>query len=682
MNRFLKTLMTGTLVAAMAISLASCNNDKEPPNNQNNDQIVKPGTNSGNTGDENNTDISVGKLEAATLETYLRSYRVAFEQVARENAGFNTFGWDTGDNAGGLSAGATITLNEKTYTYTNADKDAGDRIRNAYDEGDMNLNGMQDDGETFTGRKVYVETWTGNYTLNNPANPDDKSAYDALEHAINANLDPKFQIELSYDGTFTTSAADPWGTNFHGTFITNTLEDKTDRGAFIIFSNGLNKSYDTQANIANGAISFTGNTDDFYLSTIYTYKNGYGEVVSDMRLPTVKEDNNANNNTENNHPENNNSNNNNQNQDDNQNTNNTVEIVDVDWNQLITVDFGQWNGYATPTLTVNYDYFETLVLTKNVKDFADSQTYYAVKRLLDSDVDNWFIVEFEEQYQNVKNGDVLNIKVILDDTFEKYDIGFGDFKNELGINFNDGTKSFTVSNLEEPKCVIDLFSAMESFAEYNGANGFGSASIFYIEIPTDLYVQFGDVYLVYDSSYYAKLVYQNKSIAEFQYYVTGSNLSQGDVAIMHIDPRFIRTDLLEEMGYVIPGLTKEIIVPDLGDYVTKQEQITSDVLAELLKVIEEDYNSNGYDALYLANYKPSEECKYNVTTVILGAYYQSGWWSSGYKYDVLAEVIIKPDGTIEISDSYDSIEYETAEARDAAIDKYYTFVKIYEKIEE
>lgn len=296
MNRFLKTLMTGTLVAAMAISLASCNNDKEPTNNQNNDQIVKPGTNSGNTGDESNTNISVGKLEAATLETYLRSYRVAFEMVARENAGFNTFGWDTGDNAGGLSAGATITLNEKTYTYTNADKDAGDRIRNAYDEGDMNLNGMQDDGETFTGRKVYVETWTGNYTLNNPANPDNKSAYDALKHAINSNLDPKFQIELLYDGTFTTLAADPWGTNFHGMFITNTLEDKTDRGAFVIFSNGLNKSYDTQANIANGVISFTGNTDDFYLSTIYTYKNGYGEVVSDMRLPTVKDDADENNN--------------------------------------------------------------------------------------------------------------------------------------------------------------------------------------------------------------------------------------------------------------------------------------------------------------------------------------------------------------------------------------------------
>ena len=108
-------------------------------------------------------DFATDKAKASGVQTTFRSFQLAFEQVSKENSGFNTFGWDTGDNGGGVTAGATITLNGKSYTYTNALKDAGDRIRNSYDEGDTNLDGRYTDGEVWTGRKVYTETWTSCY---------------------------------------------------------------------------------------------------------------------------------------------------------------------------------------------------------------------------------------------------------------------------------------------------------------------------------------------------------------------------------------------------------------------------------------------------------------------------------------------------------------------------------------
>ena len=101
-------------------------------------------------------DFATDKAKASGVQTDFRSFQVALEMVSKENAGFNTFGWDTGDNAGAAPSG---------YTYTNADKDKGDRIRNSYDVGDTNLNGKYDDGEVWTGRKVYTENWTGCYTL-------------------------------------------------------------------------------------------------------------------------------------------------------------------------------------------------------------------------------------------------------------------------------------------------------------------------------------------------------------------------------------------------------------------------------------------------------------------------------------------------------------------------------------
>ena len=206
-------------------------------------------------------DFATDKAKATGVQTDFRSFQVAIETVAKENAGLSTFGWDTGD------------VN-------------GDRVRNSYDKGDTNKNGKQDPGEIFVGSKTYGEEWTNICTLTNPTDANDKSAIAALEAAINKNLDPKLYITIHDDLTITMAngAQDPWNTEYHGYYITNAVNDNKDRGAIVLYSNGANQEWGSDHSILNGivVVNVPGNNvygkDDYSIATVYTYVNGYGEV--------------------------------------------------------------------------------------------------------------------------------------------------------------------------------------------------------------------------------------------------------------------------------------------------------------------------------------------------------------------------------------------------------------------
>ena len=213
-------------------------------------------------------DFATDKAKATGVQTDFRSFQMAFDTVAKENAGFNTFGWDTGD----------------------ANQDG---VRNSYDEGDNGAgggtakNGIQDGDEVFTGHKVYAETFTKVYSLKkNGTGSYDRDALNRLETAINANLDPKLHITIKDDGeiVMANGAQDPWNKEYHGWYITNVETDGKDRGAIVIYSDGANNEFGSEHTIANGVvrISIPGNNkfgkDDYSIVSVYTYINGYGEV--------------------------------------------------------------------------------------------------------------------------------------------------------------------------------------------------------------------------------------------------------------------------------------------------------------------------------------------------------------------------------------------------------------------
>ena len=209
-------------------------------------------------------DFATDKAKATGVQTDFRSFQMALETVSRENAGFNTFGWDTGDtNANGK--------------------------RDSYDEGDTNKDNIEDAGEVWTGHKVYAETFTKVYSLVKPGTTGyDRDALNRLETAINANLDPKLHITIKDDGeiVMANGAKDPWNKEYHGEYITNAEVDKKDRGAIIMYSDGANNEFGSEHTIANGivTISIPGNNkagkDDYGMVVVYTYVNGYGETAT------------------------------------------------------------------------------------------------------------------------------------------------------------------------------------------------------------------------------------------------------------------------------------------------------------------------------------------------------------------------------------------------------------------
>jgi prepilin-type N-terminal cleavage/methylation domain-containing protein len=242
-------------------------------------------------------DFATDKAKATGVQTDFRSFQMAFETVAKEKAGFNSFGWNSGDYTDETKVTALLadlgTKTGKTYTaYTNREADAGDRVRNSYDEGDLNLDGVCGTGETFTGRKIYTETWDENtyYTLVKPGTSGfDKEAVFALETAINKNLDPKLHITIDYTTgkiTMANGAQDPWNTQYEGKLMSSVEADQKDRGAIIMYSFGANQKGGCTQELAGGVMTVTvpGNNkqgaDDYSLATVYTYKNGYGEVIS------------------------------------------------------------------------------------------------------------------------------------------------------------------------------------------------------------------------------------------------------------------------------------------------------------------------------------------------------------------------------------------------------------------
>ena len=213
-------------------------------------------------------DFATDKAKATGVQTDFRSFQLAFDTVAKENSGFNTFGWDTGD----------------------ANQDG---IRNSYDEGDNGAgggtaqNGIQDGTEVFTGHKVYAETFTKVYSLKkNGTGSYDREALNRLETAINANLDPKLHITIADDGAISMAngARDPWNKEYHGAYISNAEVDGKDRGAIVMYSDGANNEFGSEHKISNGVVTVSipgsnkAGKDDYSIVSVYTYVNGYGEV--------------------------------------------------------------------------------------------------------------------------------------------------------------------------------------------------------------------------------------------------------------------------------------------------------------------------------------------------------------------------------------------------------------------
>ena len=129
--------------------------------------------------------------------------------------------------------------------------------------------------------------------------------YGKLEAAINKNLDAKLHIDIddsTGEITMLNGAEDPWDNEYHGQYVNG--DDGKDRGAIVIYSNGANMLFGSDATIAGEIVTITttndAGKDDYAIAVASTYTNGYGEVKTittgfskNQSIPVVNSGNNT-----------------------------------------------------------------------------------------------------------------------------------------------------------------------------------------------------------------------------------------------------------------------------------------------------------------------------------------------------------------------------------------------------
>lgn len=345
--------------------------------------------------------------------------------------------------------------------------------------------------------------------------------------------------------------------------------------------------------------------------------------------------------------------------------------------EYIAMEYGKYNGYSSPEIKVDYAALSKQIDAETFNEFVNTlsdELRWEIK-MYDCMADV-FDIELKEDYDNVSNGDKIIVEISIESYLEEEGLTLEKICNGLGIKFKNTEIEYTVSGLEEPKQVIDIFEDIEQYIVYTGANGNGSIGYEQVNIPKDFSKQIGDVYLSkgsYTNS--IKIIYNNKNLGEISYHIEGKKLSKGDVIEMTASGP-VRA--LEDYGYVIAATRKNITVPDLGDYLTSAEQLTPTIIEAIKSKIYDEEGIDSIDKLYYSTYKPGVECRFDSTSFIVAMYYSDGWLFNGYRIVEIYDIIIKPDGRIVVENYkdgaglYDTIE----EAIDALDEARYNFTEI------
>lgn len=349
----------------------------------------------------------------------------------------------------------------------------------------------------------------------------------------------------------------------------------------------------------------------------------------------------------------------------------------IDAKEYITIDYGKYNGYSSPSIEVNYEAISAQIDAETFNNFVNTlpNELRWEMRMYDCMADV-FDIEFKEYYDNVYNGDKITVEISVEPYLEKEGLTLDKICNGLGIKFKNTEIEYTVSGLEEPKYLIDIFEDIEQYIVYEGANGNGWIGYYQFEIPKDYLKQVGELYFSkgsYTNS--VKIIHNNIKIGEISYYIDGEKLSKGDVIEITTS---CPITALENLGYVVSATRKNTTVPDLGDYLTSADQLTPTIVEAIKSKIYDEEGIDSIDKLYYSTYKPGVECSFDSTSFIVGIYYYNSWLFKGYRIVEINDIIIKPDGTIVVENYergiafYDTIE----EATDALDEARYNFTDI------
>ena len=321
----------------------------------------------------------------------------------------------------------------------------------------------------------------------------------------------------------------------------------------------------------------------------------------------------------------------------------------IDMRDYVTVTYDSFNGYATADIEVDKEgIMERIDNEKLVAFVKEMIGYYPLYGTMTAE--DLFDFNFAEEYENLSNGDKIELVVDIDSSFLEFGVTLEEMEKALGIKVSNKNISFKVEGLEEAN-LFDIFADIENIIKFEGANGFGTASVTF---SRDYVFQQGDFYFSAEDTFYSNevdVIYNNKVIGEVTYYCDTKNLSNGEKVV--VTTKTYLRDALEEMGYIIPEYSKEYTVSGLGDYITSTDQLTDEVSAKVFSAIEEkiyekfDSSKVELAGFYIGQIKPGKELKSNAPTeAVIIFKYQDSWVGTTYCVAGAYDIIVYDDGEI------------------------------------
>ncbi len=357
-----------------------------------------------------------------------------------------------------------------------------------------------------------------------------------------------------------------------------------------------------------------------------------------------------------------------------------------------------YSGYAKPVIEVDYDKLGKDIGIKGYKNYHIEVEGYDKERA-DSrfkgiehvSAINYFKIDLKDYYKYLSNGDVITVELsvksnsyTLEETVSAMNISI---EKELNI---------TVEGLKQAK-ELDLMGEVEKYIVYSGANGNGEAIVDFSSV-TEPFVVDGVFYLKpgdrYSGKNMLKVIYENEEIATFGYYLekerinnsgirsySAEELTEGDVYYAKIDNDQLLSALIK-LGYVPKETVREVVTPDLGQYVTSKNELTEADI-EVIKqgvtdMLAEKYPDAEISSAYFATIKPGEVCDDNEKAVITFACKIPLYTGISYYGYVVNGVAKTKSGEIkfeDISDKY--IRGETIEEFENNLKPAYTYEKLF-----
>lgn len=241
---------------------------------------------------------------------------------------------------------------------------------------------------------------------------------------------------------------------------------------------------------------------------------------------------------------------------------------------------------------------------------SEEEAEYFLSSINSTTVTIAFKLKLKETYSFLKNGDKITVTVVPTNE----NVTVEEIADVMGISIQ-AEADITVEGLEEGLKEIDILNGVEKYIKYSGANGTGRAKFDYSSVTEA--IVFEDAVYFQPSTFKFDVVYINENLGYIGFsFDKDSELSKGDVLTVKIG-RDLTIDKLVEKGFIPKDFTREITVPDLGEYVTSKEQLT----AEDIEKIKQDVfagiaNSTNpqINAAYFATIKPGVACNLNEKT--------------------------------------------------------------------